>query len=173
MLLAKDAKGHISPVPVEGGGLATSIPLVVLINDGTASAAEIVAGALRDAHRAVLLGDTTFGTGTVLQQFELSDGSALLLAVEEWLTPAGQSFWHKGIAPEVNVPLRPEATPLLPDLEREMTPEQLQSSDDRQLLRALELLDHEAHIRVRKDTALPKSKLPLRHAHFPPRTPMG
>jgi carboxyl-terminal processing protease len=120
--------------------MAPGIPLVVLVNEGSASAAEIVAGALRDSRRAELVGETTFGTGTVLQQFRLADGSALLLAVEEWLTPTGDSFWHKGITPKFVVHLPPEANPLLPVAEKELTPAQFQSSDDRQLLTALRIL---------------------------------
>ncbi|HEV2209622.1 MAG TPA: S41 family peptidase [Verrucomicrobiae bacterium] len=146
VLLAKDAKGELDAMPVEKGGIATSIPLVVLINEGTASAAEIVAGALQDAHRAKLVGDTTFGTGTVLQQFRLADGSALLLAVEEWLTPDGQSFWHKGITPTLTVNLPNDVTPLLPSAEKELTPEQLQQTDDHQLLSALESLGTEQRV---------------------------
>ena len=87
VLLVKDAQGHVKPVPVEQGGVATNTPMVALINGGTASGAEIVAGALRDANRATLVGETTFGTGTVLEQFPLPGGSAMLLAVQEWLTP--------------------------------------------------------------------------------------
>jgi carboxyl-terminal processing protease len=140
VLLAKDGKGKIEAVPVEKGGIAPAIPLVVLVNEGSASAAEIVAGALRDSRRAELVGETTFGTGTVLQQFRLSDGSALLLAVEEWLTPKGDSFWHKGIIPKFQVALPPEVTPLLPSAEKTLTPSQVQASDDRQVLTALRLL---------------------------------
>jgi carboxyl-terminal processing protease len=131
---------------VQNGGVATDIPLWVLINEGSASAAEIVAGALQDAQRSQLIGQTTFGTGTVLQEFRLRDGSALLLAVEEWLTPNGRSFWHKGIKPEYEVPLAPEATPLLPEAERGLSPEQLQASDDRQLLTALRLTNAEKKV---------------------------
>jgi len=140
VLLIKDAKGRVKPVPVEKGGVATNTPLVALINGGTASGAEIVAGALRDADRATLLGEPTFGTGTVLEQFPLPGGSALLLAVEEWLTPSGHTFWHKGIAPKVVVALPPDVTILLPEAELDMTPAQLQASGDAQLLRALALL---------------------------------
>jgi carboxyl-terminal processing protease len=141
VLVARDAKGSLEPVAVEKGGIAPAIPLIVLVNEGSASAAEIVAGALDDAHRAELVGQTTFGTGTVLQQFRLRDGSALLLAVEEWLTPEGRSFWHKGLTPQVAVTLPPDATPLLPSTEQALTPEQLQASNDQQLLTAVKLLN--------------------------------
>ena len=96
VLLTRNAQGTTKPEKVIPGGLATRMPLVVLINGGTASASEIVAGAIQDAHRAPLIGEKTFGTGTVLAQFPLPDGSALLLATEEWLTPAGRTIWHKG-----------------------------------------------------------------------------
>jgi len=140
VLLEQDAQGKVTPVPVKKGGLAPDIPLVVLVNGGTASAAEIVSGALQDAGRARLVGETTFGTGTVLNEFSLSDGSALLLATEEWLTPNGRVIWHQGIAPDEVVALPTDAAPLLPETESGMTPEKLQSSGDAQLLRALGLL---------------------------------
>jgi len=144
VLLEKDAQGAITPVPVQEGGLAPDLPLVVLIDPGTASAAEIVSGALQDAGRAKLVGETTFGTGTVLNQFGLSDGSALLLATEEWLTPEGQLIWHQGIAPDIQVSLPQGTTPLLPQAEVGMTLEQVRNSGDAQLLRALELLNQSA-----------------------------
>ena len=140
VLLEKNAQGEIRPVAVVGGGLAPNLPLVVLIDPGTASAAEIVSGALQDAGRAKLVGETTFGTGTVLNEFTLSDGSALLLATEEWLTPEGRQLWHQGIAPDVQVTLPQGASPLLPRAEAGMTSEQVHDSQDAQLLRALELL---------------------------------
>jgi carboxyl-terminal processing protease len=140
VLWEKDAKSTITPVPVQTGGVAPDIALAVLINGGSASDSEIVAGALHDAHRATLVGETTFGTGTVLTQFQLSDGSSLLLAVQEWLTPDKRSFWHRGIEPDVKVGLAAEMAPLLPNVEREMTEEQLYTSGDAQLLKAIELL---------------------------------
>jgi carboxyl-terminal processing protease len=140
VVLEMNAKGKVTPVPVRSGGLAIAIPMVALINGGTASAPEIVAGALKDAHRATLVGEKTFGTGTVLKPFTLSDGSALLLAVEEWLTPAGQVIWHKGISPDVFIPLPPEVSPLFPEAEKGMTTTELRESKDEQLLRALDLL---------------------------------
>jgi carboxyl-terminal processing protease len=138
VLLVKDAQGKVTPVPVIPGGLATKLPMAVLINVGSASAAEIVAGALRDAHRGELIGETTFGTGTVLSEFPLPGGSALLLAIEEWLTPSGDSYWHKGITPQIEVDLATNAIPLVPAAIEGMTPEELQASQDAQLLKAIE-----------------------------------
>jgi C-terminal processing protease CtpA/Prc len=74
----------------------------------------------------------------VLTQFTLTDGSSLMLAVQEWLTPDKRSFWHKGIEPDVKIVN--EAPPLLPSAERGMTETQLHSSRDTQLLAALDLL---------------------------------
>jgi len=136
----KNAKGIITPVPVEGGGVATDMPLVTLLNAYSASDSEIVAAALHDAHRTTLVGDTTAGTGTVLTQFQLTDGSALLLAVEEWLTPNKVSFWHRGIEPDVKVSQPPEAL-LRPGMEHDMTPELLRICGDVQLLKGIELLN--------------------------------
>jgi carboxyl-terminal processing protease len=143
VLLVKDASGKQTPEPVKPGGLATGLPLVILVNDGSASASEIVAGALRDARRAPLVGETTFGTGTVLNEFPLPDGSALMLAVQEWLTPSGHSFWHRGIQPDFPVSLPDNGTLLVPEAERAMTAAQLQSSGDTQLLKALQIVSQE------------------------------
>ena len=140
VLLERNAEGEVKPIPVESGGVAPTVPMVVLINGGTASAAEIVSGALQDAHRAELVGETTFGTGTVLNQFPLSDGSALSLATEEWLTPSGGSIWHHGISPDIRVSLPVNITPLVPEVEQDITRTQLTASGDEQLLRALEIL---------------------------------
>jgi carboxyl-terminal processing protease len=142
VLWEKDSSGVIKPVAVQPGGVATDLPLALLINRDSASDSEIVAGALHDYHRATLVGETSFGTGTVLSQFQLADGSELLLAVQEWLTPDKRSFWHRGIEPDVKVALAYEAMPLRPAAERELTPEQLQSSGDAQLLKAMEVLSN-------------------------------
>ena len=136
----KDAQGNVRPVPVIPGGVATDLPLVVLVNQGSASASEIVAGAIQDAERAPIIGETTFGTGTVLNQFLLSDGSALLLATEEWLTPDGRVIWHKGIEPDEIISLPAGAAPVNPFGLDHMSSDDLAGSDDAQLLRALEIL---------------------------------
>jgi len=140
VVVVKNARGEEKPIRAKTGAEAASIPLVALVNGGTASGAEIVAGALQDAKRGPLVGDTTFGTGTVLSEFKLADGSALLLAVEEWLTPAGHVIWHRGITPNMPVALPAGASPVFPEALRDMDVKQLQASHDTQLLRALELL---------------------------------
>jgi carboxyl-terminal processing protease len=140
VLLEKDINGNIKADPVIKGVPETELPLVVLINQGTASASEIVAGALHDAGRAKLVGETTFGTSTVLNQFSLPDSSALVLAVQEWLTPSSTNIWHKGLAPDQVVSLAAGVSPLFPELEQGLTAAQLQSSADQQLLVALKAL---------------------------------
>jgi carboxyl-terminal processing protease len=91
-----------------GDGLATEIPLVVLINGGTASASEIVAGAIRDHGRGVLIGETTLGKGAVQNPVDLSDGSHLRLTVAYWYPPKGQLIQGEGIAPDIEVSLTDE-----------------------------------------------------------------
>ncbi len=137
VLLEQDATGQRTAFPVRPDGVAVDIPLVVLVNAGTASAAEIVAGAVQDQQRAPLVGETTFGTGTVLSTFQLSDGSAILLGTSEWFTPNGRQIWHHGIVPDVPIALPAGAVPLTPDDEAQLTPVDLQASQDTQLLRAL------------------------------------
>jgi carboxyl-terminal processing protease len=139
VLLEKDINGKITPVPAISGVTVTDLPMVVLVNQGTASAAEIVAGALQDGGRAKLIGETTFGTGTVLTEFSLSDGSAVVLAIQEWLTPSGNTIWHKGLTPDKMVSLATNVTPLYPEAERGLSQAQIQSSGDQQLLDALSL----------------------------------
>jgi carboxyl-terminal processing protease len=87
----------------------TGMPLVVLVDGGTASAAEIVAAALQDRGRAVLIGSRTFGKGSVQAPSRLSDGSALELTVGHYLTPSGRSLDGVGIQPDVVVPPRAPA----------------------------------------------------------------
>lgn len=92
-------KDHLSL----GGARLSNIKTVVLINHGSASASEIVAGALQDAQKATILGMKTFGKGSV-QDFEMfPDGSALKLTVAEWYTPSGRNINKEGIAPDVEV----------------------------------------------------------------------
>jgi carboxyl-terminal processing protease len=83
------------------GDLIDGAPIAVLVNGGSASAAEIVAGALKDHHRATLIGQTTFGKGSVQTIMPLSDGRAIKLTTSRYFTPSGASIQKKGIVPDV------------------------------------------------------------------------
>lgn len=78
---------------------------IVLVNGGSASASEILAGALRDYKKATIVGETTYGKGSVQTLKELSDGSSLKVTVAHWLTPAGEAINEKGIKPQIEVKL--------------------------------------------------------------------
>lgn len=107
-------------------GMAEDIPLVVLINEGSASASEVLAGAIRDQERGVLIGSTTFGKGTVQTWHALSNGGGVRITTARWITPDGVWVNETGIMPDVVVP-SPESPPA--DL-----------SDDAQLQAAIEQL---------------------------------
>jgi carboxyl-terminal processing protease len=87
------------------GGLAQDLPLVVLVDGATASASEIVAGALQDQGRATLIGDVTFGKGSVQHIYDLSDGSSLHVTSARWFTPRHQKLDGQGLTPELLVSL--------------------------------------------------------------------
>ncbi len=93
------------------GDLARGTPIAILVNEGSASAAEIVAGALRDNGRARLFGQKTFGKGSVQTVLPLEDGQALKLTTSRYFTPSGVSIHERGIEPDVALPLpEPSAT---------------------------------------------------------------
>src|SRR4029450_6771426 len=90
---------HETRYPVSSGGVALDLPMIVLVDAGTASSAEILSGALQDAGRVTVEGVQTFGTGTVLGEFPLTDGSALRVGTVEWLTPKGRGIWRHRVVP--------------------------------------------------------------------------
>jgi len=110
---------------VTGGTKAEAPPLALLVDGGTASASEIMAGALQDHDRAILIGEKTYGKGSVQQVFDLSDGSSVHITAAKWLTPDRRQIDGQG---------------LLPDLEVSITDEDRTQGRDTQLERAIEYL---------------------------------
>ncbi len=108
----------------DGGARLTDLRTVVLVNGGSASASEIVAGALQDYGKATVVGEQTYGKGSVQDYTEFDDGSALKLTVALWFTPKGRSIDKDGIAPDVLL---------------QNTPEDFDNDQDPQLDKALEL----------------------------------
>lgn len=125
ILVEKDKDGEEMDFTAQRGGLALDIPMVVLVNGGTASASEIVAGALQDRGRAILVGGETFGKGSVQLPHALSDGSELRITIAHWFTPNGTELQGQG---------------LTPDIEVELTEEDFEAGRDPQLERAIDYL---------------------------------
>jgi carboxyl-terminal processing protease len=140
--IRKDADGKEEKTIVPKDNEPLDAPLVVLVNEGSASSAEIVAGALKDNGRARVVGEKTFGTGTVLKEYSLEDDSAILLAIAEWLTPNGDSIRGSGIAPDVEAKLEESQEPRIPDEFRGLSKEEI-FAEDTQLERAFEVLQEE------------------------------
>ena len=112
----------------------------MLVDLGTASSAEIVAGAIQDAGRGKLIGATTFGTGTVLNEYSLSDGSALLVGTVEWLTRDGRQIWKHGIVPDIPLESTPAGKIVTPGELSGLGADGLSKSGDAPLLKAIDLL---------------------------------
>jgi carboxyl-terminal processing protease len=124
----------------------TDLPLVVLVNRGTAGAAEIVAAAVLDNTRGDVLGDKTFGDGSVQKLLEVPDGSALILSIAKYYTPKGKVIQETGVTPNIQVASLDDV--VVPDDEDgnanpEETPKP-QSKEDEQLRRAIEVLKNKA-----------------------------
>jgi len=142
VLIEQDASGNRTVDKVNGSPLDTQTPMVVLVNGNTASAAEIVSGALQDNNRATIMGTQTLGTGTVLNEFDLPDGSAIFLGVMEWLTPKGHFIRNQGITPNVVVNLPANASALTPNQanQQHLSLQQILQSGDTQLINAIKYL---------------------------------
>ena len=120
--------GTVQSYAPERGGLATdaTLPLVVLVNQGSASAAEIVAGAIQASGRGVLVGEKTFGKGSVQIPHVLSDGSQLRVTIAHWFTPDGRDISKQGLEPDIAVSLTAEDYQAGLDPQRERATEMLQ-----------------------------------------------
>ncbi|OQY22720.1 MAG: hypothetical protein B6I35_05450 [Anaerolineaceae bacterium 4572_32.2] len=118
--------GREQRIEADPGDVGEDVPLVVLVNGGSASASEIVAGALQDHERAILIGELTFGKGSVQRPFTLSDDSELRVTSALWFTPNDQAIHGQGISPDIEAPW---------PVDEELEPDQ-----DPQLERAVEYL---------------------------------
>jgi carboxyl-terminal processing protease len=127
VLIERYGDGREDTYDARSGGLATDIPLVVLVNQGTASASEIVAGAIQDYERGKLVGMTTFGKGSVQIWNPLSDNQgAVRVTIAKWLTPLERTIHEIGLAP---------------DFEVDLTEEDFEAERDPQLDKAIEVLE--------------------------------
>lgn len=106
ILLRRFGDGQEDTFEATAKGLAQDLPMVVLIDEGSASAAEVLAGAIRDRKRGVLIGQTTFGKGTIQTWHALENGGGLRITVARWLTPSEQWIHETGLDPDYFIPLR-------------------------------------------------------------------
>lgn len=137
VVLQEDAKGNRSAFKVDRTGKLLQIPLEVLINKGSASASEIVAGALQDRKRARLIGEKSFGKGTIQEAQDLSGGTGIHITVAKWLTPNAR--WvneTQGLEPDVKI----ESSTKI-EMPKETDTTDQDETKDVQLEKALELLD--------------------------------
>jgi len=135
--IEQDANGNDTDYSVDAKRAHTTLPMVVLVDHDSASSAEIVTGALQDAGRARIVGVNTYGTGTVLEPFKLSDGSVIILGTSWWLTPDGHRIFGVGITPDQKVSLQGTAQPTDPTALSTMTTAQFSASTDSQLIAAV------------------------------------
>ena len=103
IMYQENADGTVEEEEASSGGLATDLPLIVLVDEGSASGSEVLAGALQDRDRAQVVGTVTYGKGSVNLMLELSDGSALYVTTARWLTPDGHLIEGLGLTPDFEV----------------------------------------------------------------------
>ncbi len=141
MVQTEDSTGEITETATVGdNGEWQEGPLVVLIDENSVSAPEVVSAAIKANERAPLIGQTTFGTGTTINGIELSDGSMVNIGVSLWRTPEGELLWHRGVDPDIEVENEPGVQTSLPYSyeSNEVTDDQFAALEDDQLLTAYE-----------------------------------
>ena len=144
-----DRKGGNQEFSANGKAL-TNLPLVVLVDGYSASASEILAGALKENHRAKVVGSRTYGKGTVQSVHALSDGSGLAVTIARYYPPSGIDINQKGIAPDIKVDLsREEQTTL------SVNPDLIGTKADRQYARAIAILKNEFISKTGRDFSAP------------------
>ena len=126
-VIERDFKGNKKTTDTTDAGIAQEIPMVVLVNGGSASAAEIVAGAIQDYNRAALIGDKTFGKGSVQSPQMLSNGGQLRVTIERWFTPKDRAIHGVGITPDFVVVNSPDDAKSGKDPQLEAAVEYLQT----------------------------------------------
>lgn len=104
IVLIADTEGVRDIVSSEGPTLDSTTPLTVIVNRGTASAAEVLSGALQDSGRGVIIGESSFGKGLIQTLIPLSDGSALAVTTAKYQTPSGKDINGTGIQPDITLP---------------------------------------------------------------------
>lgn len=125
VVLQENSAGQRQPYPVNRTGKLLNLPLVVLINKGSASASEIVSGAIQDYKRGKLVGTQSFGKGTIQETQDLAGGTGIHITTAKWLTPTGRWIHHIGLTPDVAIEATASADP----------------TKDNQLDKALQVLD--------------------------------
>ena len=108
VVTTRDNEGNVIEYKVDTDALHTDLPMVILVNENTASASEVVAGALQDYGRATIYGNTTYGKGSATVVFTLDDGSGLNVTTARWLTPNGRLIEGQGIVPDIKLELTDE-----------------------------------------------------------------
>jgi carboxyl-terminal processing protease len=113
LVLRTESPDSVIPYEVRGGGVLTdpSFPVRILVNRGSASASEVVSGALKETGRALVIGESTFGKNTVQQRFPLSHGGAIKMTIARWVTPSGIDFGEDGISPDIEAEIPLDLTP--------------------------------------------------------------
>jgi len=154
--VSKDGNDNEEEYKCYGNGQFKEIPTIVLVNEGSASASEIISGAMQDYEQGLILGEKTFGKGSVQELKEFSDGSAVKITVAHWYTPKGRSIEENGIMPDVEVKLQKADFIDNKDEDKDEDDDQ----KDPQINRAIEILQNKDKYKelIKKETKKAENK---------------